>query len=430
MMDNSQQYSWQKHKILLLACIILGVFLNHSNVIFGLNMSFADFIILFLFFYLTYNEKLTIPLAPLIFFIAISVVVLFTSFFFTPNIFQVTTEPIRSISGYLKLLALFMFFVVGYNLSKVNMVETIIKSYSIAAVVISAIGVTFYTLNINIFSDALYYAGTRYRGLMNDPNYFSILQITALVYITRFRGLNLKFKYVATILLGLGVVVSSSKTGMIVLGLYIALRVLEYIFFEERSVKKVIYSAIFFIFATLFILSYQNIMDGTFSIIVNYIPTFSRVEALFLDFNSAISEGGSGRSEAWGTALKLIALSPLIGIGVGNYTLISSHYFGVGTLAHNTYLQFFVEFGLPLGTFFFATIFFLILKSSKKYNDSNINTIKVLRDIIIVLLLGSIAISLNNARIFWLALGALMYYLKNSNIKSTKWRHRGSETFM
>ncbi|MYL20743.1 hypothetical protein GLW04_12650, partial [Halobacillus litoralis] len=381
-----------------------------SNIIFGVNMSFADIFLVFLLCYLILQKKLIIPLFPLLAFFLISILVLVTSVFFVPAYLDVNTNVSQNIKGYLKIMALFLFFVMGYNLTKLQLLPLVVKTYSFFAVFIGLIGILFYAFNISMWSNILFYAGTRYTGLMNDPNYFAILQLTALVYFIRKKDVWQPIRFVSIIILILGVIVSSSKTGMLVLGIYGGFRGLIYLINSIKTKKRVTYALSLFIIIFLSMLNLNEIIDVILKYIVDYIPTFARVENLFRDFDGAITEGGSGRGEAWETALKLVALSPFLGIGLGNYTLLGSQFYNVESIAHNTYLQFLVEYGIPVTFSFYFFILFLVMKVLK-FNNENVILTQILLDILFVLMLGSFAISLNNARIFWIILGSLFYFL-------------------
>ncbi|MED4534435.1 O-antigen polymerase [Metabacillus fastidiosus] len=395
--------------IVVLLVVLMGAFLNQSNIIFGVNFSFSDFFAIALLLYLIFKNKIDIPIFPTIFFIILSIVVLFTSFFYVPITLHVYAQPVQIISDYIKLIAIFFFFVLGFNLSKLGMLDILVKYFALFGVLIGSIGVFFYIFNISLFANLLFYADIRYRGLMNDPNYFSILQILALVYFSRVKNINFIFKYVSILILISAVLISGSKTGIIVVSCYSILRLIEYIFITRKNLRTVFLTVILlliFIGMWSFVI---NVIQDLLNLLVNDIPALSRVQTLFIDFNGAISEGGSGRETAWNTALELVKLSPFIGIGLANYILLGIQFFGVGTLAHNTYLQLIVEWGIPLASIFFIYVFFVIVKAVFSKKEDTI--IKILRDILIVLLLGSVAISLNNARIFWLVLGGLIFYL-------------------
>ncbi|MGG3925075.1 O-antigen ligase family protein [Metabacillus fastidiosus] len=395
--------------IVVLLVVLMGAFLNQSNIIFGVNFSFSDFFAIALLLYLIFKNKIDIPIFPTIFFIILSIVVLFTSFFYVPITLHVYAQPVQIISDYIKLIAIFFFFVLGFNLSKLGMLDILVKYFAFFGVLIGSIGVFFYIFNISLFANLFFYADIRYRGLMNDPNYFSILQILALVYFSRVKNINFIFKYVSILILISAVLISGSKTGIIVVSCYSILRLMEYIFITRKNLRTVFLTVILLL---IFIGMWSFVINGIqdlLNLLVNDIPALSRVQTLFIDFNGAISEGGSGRETAWNTALELVKLSPFIGIGLANYILLGIQFFGVGTLAHNTYLQLIVEWGIPLASIFFIYVFFVIVKAVFSKKEDTI--IKILRDILIVLLLGSVAISLNNARIFWLVLGGLIFYL-------------------
>ncbi|MGM0901296.1 MAG: O-antigen ligase family protein [Bacillota bacterium] len=409
-MNTSIVSNFGNNRILILLSILMGLFLNQSNVIFGVNISFADIFAVLLLLFLLLYYPMELPVSPLLFFIVVSISVLATSVFYVPNIYEVVVKPIQIYSNYVKLIAVFTFLILGYNLAKLNIIKKVLKWFSIFGVIIGSVGISLFILKVNIFSDLLFYAGIRYRGLMNDPNYFSILQIIAIVYFSRTKNLNFKYRTLAIIVLLIGVIISGSKTGIIVAGCYGAFRLFEYTLVIRKSKKSIIASVlvtiIFILMTPFFLKGFQGSLDT----IQSYIPSFSRVQTLFTDFSGAISESGSGRNNAWATAIELIKLSPLIGVGLGNYTLLSSTLYGVGAIAHNTYLQLMVEWGLPLAVTFFVLIFIMLIKVSLTNNRNNEN-LSILRDSLIILLMGSFAISLNNARIFWLILGALIFYI-------------------
>jgi O-antigen ligase len=149
---------------------------------------------------------------------------------------------------------------------------------------------------------------------------------------------------------------------------------------------------------------WKNILN----IISDIIPPFRRIAVLFTDFRIAFSEAGSGRDVTWETAMRLIRISPIFGIGIGTYTGITALEWGVRSIAHNTYLQMAAEWGLPLAVLFFAVVVWLLIQSSREIY--NFEIVKISIDIILVFLLGSLALSLNNARMFWFTLGLLFFY--------------------
>jgi hypothetical protein len=69
------------------------------------------------------------------------------------------------------------------------------------------------------------------------------------------------------------------------------------------------------------------------------------------------SEDGTGQSrlQLWSEGLQTFKLSPLFGVGAGNYTQFSSH------VAHNSFIHCYTELGMIGGTLFFGA-FYLTLK--------------------------------------------------------------------
>lgn len=391
---------------------LMAILFHQSNVIFGINISFSDFFCLVILLILLYNMQFVIPVIPTLFFMLVSTVVLITAIFYVPINFQYTPNPVRIISDYIKLIAIFIYFLLGYNLAKKNLLQETMKWYSFFGLFIGVIGIVFTLFHITSFSDLLFYEEIRYRGLMIDPNYYAVLQITALVFATRSKVLDNRWKGLAYAITFLAVVVSGSKTGLITLGCYIAVRVTEY--FVQKDKKSVVIIALLFFIALAALgipLSYDYLLQFI-STLTASIPSIERVEFLVTDFGSAFSEGGSGREETWNVALQIIKMSPFIGIGIGTYTNIGFNYFQYDNVSHNTFLQLSAEWGIPLASLLFIYLFMMLSKITFQ-KDLRTEENIILRDIILILLMGSMAVSLNNARVFWFILGALFFVFDN-----------------
>lgn len=399
---NNEQLS-----ILTITLSLLAIFLNHSYIMFGINTSFADFFCLMAL--LLIINKIVIPIKYLLFFLLLSLSVLFTSTFFVPMLFSFDPGMNQVISSYLKLVAVFLYFILGFNIAKLGFIDKILKWYSVFGLLCAIIGIIWSILKINFLSEILFFDGTRYRGFMNDPNYFSIIQITSLAYLSR--TVKTKYKFIIWTVFMLSVVVTGSKTGMITLIVYSCIRFIEYLVKMKKNIFMV--SLIIIMLFIIFPLIISNIHIIFHKLSIAF-PSFSRIESIFIDFSSAISENGSSRDHSWKNAIYLILISPILGIGVGTYSGLAESFFGDPTIAHNTYLQLAVEWGVPLSFIFFIYTFSILGISYIKYRG---NKICILSDIIIILLIGSLAISLNNARMFWLYFGALVYsiYFKKKN---------------
>ena len=354
--------------------------------------------------------KLSVPLTPTLYFLLVSIVVLFTSVFYVPNILQYNTQIVSILKNYIKLIAIFIYFIVGYSISKLNLIDKVLKWYSVFALIIGIIGDYIYNFKYTIFKEYFVCGNIRLRGLMNDPNYFSVIQITALSYFVRTKNLKIKYKYLSIFILILSVIASGSKTGFVTLFCYFGLLMLENI---SRINWKWSIITIFVITVILLFLLYPslvlNMIDDKLYTLESVIPAFNRIEPLLKgDINEAIFEGGSNRNLAWLTALQIIKLSPILGIGIGTYSNIAKWISGSNVIAHNTYLQLLLEWGMLLATIFFVYIIYILSKvlwSKKKKIETNV----ILKDTIIILLIASLAISLNNARMFWLFFGSLVF---------------------
>lgn len=381
--------------------------LHQSNIMFGVNISFADIFCFMLLVIIAGKGNLVIPIKPIIFFMIVYIIVLLSAVYIVPVQYTITPEPTQIVSDFIKLIAILLYFLIGYNLATTNSIETGIKWYSIVGMMIGILGIILTFLNIRIFSSILFYSDIRFRGLMNDPNYFSVLQITAMVYFSRMKTIKARYRALAVLVTVVSVVTSGSKTGMITLFCYLGLRTMEYILSPGKKLRTVFLQlTVLFVFILSIPIAIEFMQQFLLSIAYK-IPAFSRVYFLFTDFTSAISENGSARGATWQVATQIIQQSPLLGIGIGTYTDIAMEHFYSRNIAHNTFLQLAAEWGIPLAFLFFTYVFY-ILSRTHTLASSNKDLHLIYRDIIIILLVGSMAISLNNARVLWFFLGALV----------------------
>lgn len=405
------------HKLLFIVPVLfLSILLHQSSELFGINLSFADFFCVFILVILVISHQLQLPIFPLIFFLIVSSIVIITSTFYVPMVFNIDINPKGIISDFLKLIALLVYFIIGFNLYRLDLMEKTLKWYSLFGMLIGLIGIMTTLLNINLLSEILYYSDTRYRGLMIDPNYYSVLQITAFIYFSRAKSIRFQYKVLALLITLITVLTSGSKTGLITLSCYLAFRIIEYLFKQNKKGSVILIQMTMITLLILVVPMLFHYLPKLIMIIGSIIPTFDRVQLLFTDFSSAISESGSGRNITWIVALQVIQLSPLIGVGIGTYSNIASKLYYSNDIPHNTFLQLSAEWGIPLAFLFFGYVIFLLVRISNSRSSMNLTINLVLRDIILVLLVASMAISLNNARILWLVLGALVCSLNRNNI--------------
>lgn len=395
-----------------LSLLFTSILMHQSSVMFGVNLSLADFFCLFIVLTLVIQKQFLIPISPLLFFFGLSILVMVTASFYIPGKYFIHVRPVGVASDYMKLVASFVYFLIGYNLSQLNLIKKTVKWYSMFGLLIGAVGIVLTLLNIGLFRDLLFFAGTRFRGLMIDPNYFSVLQITSLVYVTRSTDMNTRFKYLAIMIILLSVLTSGSKTGMVTLGCYFSFRLVEYLFLTRKKLAVLIGQLFLITFIALLAPVALQLLGSLLNGIASSIPSFGRVYFLLTDFGAAVSEGGSGREATWVAAFQVIQLSPLIGVGIGTYTAVANELFNYNNVAHNTFLQLSAEWGIPMAIGFFFYVIYLLGKVTfwqKQTSDMNL----ILRDVILILLIGSMAISLNNARMLWLFLGAFVFMLNN-----------------
>lgn len=403
--------SYHPNVYLTIVLFFMAVLLNQSNILFGINVSLADaFCMLLLIFFLIKNQ-LTIPYIPLLYFFLTSIFVILTAIFFVPAKFNTNLEPINIASDYVKLIAVFIYFLIGYNLSKIKLIKKTLKWYSVFGLFIGVVGIIYTLLNIQTFSSTFFYAGTRFRGLMIDPNYYSVLQVTSLVFITRTETIKNRYKLLAIAIVVISVLLSGSKTGTLTCASYLFFRGLEYLFTKE---KKWFLTVLYFFLGgilILLILTTISYIKENINVLSSSIPSFSRVLFLITNFTEAISSNGSGREDAWKTAIQIIQFSPILGIGVGTYSAIAEEMFNMDSVAHNTFLQLAAEWGAPLSFVFFIYVITALGKTTFLTGYKS-ETILILRDLIFIMLIGSLAISLNNSRSLWLFLGALIASIK------------------
>lgn len=407
-----------KKKYIIFLIALLGIFLNQSKVLFGTNLSIADIICLIIIIFLFINKRLIIPLIPILFFLLLLIITLFTSTVYVSILFEYYPKSTDLVVNYLKLIAIFSFFIAGFNIAKLNFIKLVINWYANAAVLVGIMGIISALLNLD-FINSIFYENNRFLGLMNDPNYFSIIQISALAYFIRQINIKKYIKYFIILLLIVSVLLSGSKTGFLTLICYFFLLFLEYIW---KRIKHFSF-LYFFVFGVLpiliilliFLILDINIYINIIQLLESIIPAFQRLTPLLTGkLNQSISMGGSKRDLVWETALKMIELSPIFGVGIGTYKDIAYKLSNYGSYAHNTFLQLYAEWGIPLATLFFMSNIFLLGKITIMKEKKQLDLI--LRDILVIFLIGSLGISLNNARMFWLYLGALIYNLQyNSN---------------
>ncbi|WDC84198.1 O-antigen ligase family protein [Caloramator sp. mosi_1] len=224
------------------------------------------------------------------------------------------------------MLVTFLYFILGFNLNKTNLIQLLLKWFAIASLFIAIISIIFG--NISLVRSYIYFGNSRLRGFMNDPNYFSILQIIAISIFNSYIFKIKKFhKNVAVIILIISILMSGSKTGFIALLIYFQV---EFVIKYLKNVKKLIinFSLILIFFIVIYL--FPDIINIINLFILDKIPVYERVYVLFNNFNTALTGGGSGRDVAFRNALNIIKMSPLLGIGIGIYSDFADLFLEIG----------------------------------------------------------------------------------------------------
>lgn len=394
--------------------ILLGIFLNQSNVIMGVNLSIADFMLVIIVSLLLINKQLFLSSRQFLFFLFLSITVLISGSVINATLLESSIAISIFVKEYIKLAVLFLYLTLGYNLSRLKKIENLYNGFFWGSLIIAFLSLFYSVFPISAFRETLFFGGYRFRGLMNDPNYFSILQLVSLIYLLNNDKFNVYKKIGFSSIIMLSILFSGSKTGLINLGIiFLAILINKYFLRKKTyiSILKVLLLIIIF-FGAAYILFTSNLLER-FSM-VN--PSFERIFEVFYDFDDALSGSGSGRGRAWNQAIELLKLSPFFGIGIGTYSNLNYVLSGERTIAHNTFLQLMVEWGSILSIVFFISVGVILFKAFKLKRNKNLNLSKCM---MLPFILGSMSISLNNARLFWILLGAI-YYFVQSYSKSSK----------
>lgn len=404
----SSNHSGKSSYFFSLIIISLAISLNQSSILFGTNISLADFFCISTLLLLANKDRLLFPFAPTIFFVFLSALLLLSSLFYVPYKLFYYPEASTVTINYAKLILAFMYFIIGFNIKEEKLIIQVVKWYSISSVLIGVLGCLFITFNFKL-SESMF-LDFRFKGLMNDPNYFSIIQVSALVFFSRNKAIKLIYRNFSLLILFISILASGSKTGILTLFIYIIFRTIEALFNLRVFPTSIFFRTIALSTIVIAFLSISSYIDNFFYLITSEIPSLSRIQYIFTDFGAAMSENGSGRNLTWSVGMEMIKLSPILGVGIGTYTGVSQQLFGTDSIAHNTYLQLFAEWGIFLALLLFVYIFFGIIKVTF-INKYHTETNYILRDILVIFCIGSFAISLNNARMMWFFLGIIVYYI-------------------
>lgn len=374
-----------------------------SAVVGGFNVSLSDAFLVLFFAVLLLDRRLEVPRGPSIFVLLLVAATVFMSLWFIPQMQGVDPDFTQTLGGLIKLAISFLFFVAGWTVARLGRVGIAVRSFAFGGVLAALLGILTLAVPLPALDASLYYDSFRYRGLMSDPNFFALLACAAFVVIASDpRPLRLKGA-VSLSALALAVLMSGSKAGLLTLLFSLLIALLTRLSPRTRPVMLAygaLLTATILILAEPLLAALEDLLDW----LGNYIPQVGRLSVLLTaNIVEGLSVGGSVRDEVWGTALEMLRQSPLFGVGVGNYLNVSSNVHDLDMVAHNTYLQILVEWGPVFALPLFAWIAVVLVRASR---DSDA-TGSIVRNVVLVLLFGSISLSLNNARMLWFFLGVL-----------------------
>ncbi|MFP7365032.1 O-antigen ligase family protein [Corynebacterium callunae] len=405
---------------IIIPLALMAFFLNHASRAVGMNLSIADIFLCITVILLAISSDLYIPKFSFIFVMFLLVTVLVTSMIFTPIQFGVQPQFGSMIGGLIKIIVAFLYFIVGASVSRLNLHRVILKWYSIGAVSIAAIGIFISMLGLSVFKDVLFYSGLRFRGFMNDPNFYSTLACAGIAYFAFNSSINKIVKWGAISVLAFSVLLAGSKTGLIILAVLVLLITLTKALRSKNFIPLGIL-VILFLLAFPFLSSIRTYLLNLTLSNKDRFPQLERISVLLSDDPlNALSGDGSTREDSWQHGISIIKESPIFGVGIGTYTDVNKVLNSSHILAHNSYIQIAAESGIILTVVLFTSIGFLLFASVKsgsaRFEDQDIDTVRVM---VMVFLVGSLSLSLNNARMFWVFLGILSYLIAtNSRLKS------------
>lgn len=399
--------------ILKYLLIFLAIFIQQSSVIAGVNISIGDFIavILLLYFMIFYNEE--IKFNTMIKFVLILFAYrLIVTFYFTMFESFISVELKEILASTTKFAFVALYFLLAYTVFKINKYKLVfIKAYIYSSALIGAICIIGTRLKTGIITDLFFFDEIRSKGLMNDPNYFAMTLLISLIITIKFIK-NSIFKVFISAVLIAAIFTTGSKTALIILVLLVIFYIIINIL--SGNILTIINILCLSILISIFVFVFANYSYFNFNFLEK-LPSFGRMLSVFKNGTQSINDGGSDRSIVWMNAISLIKYSFGFGIGLLDYVHVSKLISSVNLVAHNTYLQVMVEWGLLFSVVFIGyllyILIYLIVTNKNKRNFYLIG-------IMFVLLMYFMTVSFNNSRYVAFIIGIFAFVIENERAKS------------
>lgn len=393
-----------------LLLVLWGITLSGSRVMFGLNLSWTTILLPGLLLIILLSYGYDIKFNAMDFFLCfIGVYSLLISTTIMP--YLVPGSPIAK-SDIIKYLITIVYFFVAQQLPS-SAIRTIFRAFVNLNVIIAVIGIISTLAGLQSLIPFMYYSSERFFGLMNDPNYFSLVQAMSVCILI---ASDIKFKHSNTlsILLISSMLLSGSKTSLVVVIALIAVILVKYFKNNLNTLYRVflglipiICLAIIIYFTKQFWLPIIKNLGENF----NESPLIQRLMSLFNP--DALDSGGSGRTAVWEIGLKIIDTVHGFGVGMTSYLSVSQILFNVSILSHNTFLQLMAQWGVYLTSIFLVWLIFRIIYNL--YAKAEFS--KTLALMVAIFFIYFIVLSLNNSPIVWFIFGIVFSERKENIIE-------------
>lgn len=364
--------------------LILGASLSFSKILLGLNVSISDAIILLVLLYLLSQHRLFFIKVELLM-LSVIIYKLAVSLFIIPNILNVKSISANPI---IKLAVVFLYFFISICFEN-GEILLVLKGFIYFNVIIGIIGILITFLNLElVFPFLMEY--DRYIGLMNDPNYYSLIQVLSLAIVSS-QPHEFWHNRILIFVLIVSALLSGSKTSLLVLLIFLIFALIKYSIdlIKSRRFLRLITFLFIIVSSSWVMILAQDFFINIINKIASMSFSLSRILTLFA--GNALNSGGSDRSIVWLKGLNVINKTYGFGIGFADYTEV----------AHNTYLQLIAEWGIIFGGIFILLCLIVMLKNlySKRYLGFTIGLC------LAIFYIYFFDLSLNNSKPFWLFLG-------------------------